>query len=156
MGPGVSGLINITVATYTCEGCPGSGLFETEEGGLQVTLDANGIGCTSNGLDNIDRRDYDNGITAFFDADRLVETGGDDDDGLGKCRGADLNLRLTGGTATWTGSGTWTAASEIPICINFYGDFKPTCCCELEDRSLVQGASSNLVECGCCATPPCL
>jgi len=156
VGIGVSGLIEIIVITYTCEGCPASGSFETVEGGLKVTLESpNDISCTTNGLDNLDLRDYDNGITSHFDADHLAEGDGDDD-GLGQCRGADLNLRLTGGTATWTGSGTWTGAHEIPICINFFGDYKPTCCCELEDRSLAQGMTTNLVECGCCATPPCL
>jgi len=150
---GVSGVINIAVSTYTCEGCPASGGFETVEGGLQLSLDANGIGCDTNGLDNVDLRDYDNGIVANFDADHWAAD--QDDDGMGGCRGADLNLRLTGGSATWLGTGTWTAASEIPVCINFFGDFKPTCCCELETRSLAQGESSDLIGCACCGTPPC-
>ena len=33
---------------------------------------------------------------------------------------ADLNYGLIGGTATWLGEGTWTAAGQKAICIDFY------------------------------------
>merc|ERR1719348_611684 len=143
---GISGVINITVSTYTCDGCPSSGSFETVEGGLQVTLEGRGgISCSTKGLDNLDQRDYENGVVAFFDADKLDDTNGVDDDGMGQCRGADLNLGLEGGTATWTGTGTWTGSQDVrTICVDFFGDFKPTCCCGLEYGSLAQGESTNL------------
>ena len=54
---------------------------------------------------------------------------------------ADLNYGLTGGTAQWTGEGVWTAtASPSPLCIKFYDpdNNKPTCCCDLADRTLAQ------------------
>ena len=38
------------------------------EGGLKVHLDGDyGTQCDSNGLDNKEKVDYDNGMTAFFD-----------------------------------------------------------------------------------------
>lgn len=104
---GVSGVINITVITETCDGCPSS-LGHTEEGGLQVTLENRGKSCTSEGLDNLEKIDYGTGLTSFFDG----EPDSDNEDGLGGCNFADLKLGLSGGHVTWTGSGTWTAAAE--------------------------------------------
>jgi len=150
---GISGVINITVATFACEGCPASSNFETAEGGVKLSLESGNVGCMTNGLDNLERRDYEAGNVAFFDADHWEDEAVDD--GMGGCRGADLNLSLKGGNATWTGSGTWTATQQIPICVNFYGEYKPTCCCELAQRSLAEGETSDLVNCACCGTPPC-
>ena len=88
--------------------------------------------CTSGGLDNIELVDYSSGNTAVFDG---LPADDGDDDGLDACKGADLNLEVTGGTATWTGQGTWTGVGAGGICVNFYcgglnceEDF---CCCDL-------------------------
>jgi len=147
---GVSGLINITISTEKCEECPGS-MGMTEEGGLQVTLENRLQSCTSNGLDNPELIDYAAGRTSFFDG----ENDDENEDGLGGCEFADLKVGLSSGNVTWTGSGTWTAAEQMPLCINFFGDDKPTCCCNLETRSLDIGESSELTYCKCCALPPC-
>lgn len=91
--------------------------------------------CSSKvGLDNNDEIDYKNGHTALFDG--KPDNDGSDD-GMGGCKGvctslfvsqkkmasffkADLNYGLIGGTATWLGEGTWSAAGQKAICIDFY------------------------------------
>ena len=86
---------------------------------------------------------------AFFDG-QPDDDG--DDDGLGDCKSADLNYGLSGGSATWTGQGTWTGSSQDPVCIQFFpdpaGDIV-SCCCGLETPSLAQEESSELVNCSC-------
>ena len=64
---------------------------------------------------------------------------------------ADLNYGLTGGTATWTGKGTWTGADSNTICIDFYDpdNNKPTCCCSLFKSSLEQDETTDLSGCEC-------
>ena len=96
-----------------------------------------GTFCQSHNLDNLEKVDYDNGMTAFFDG---APDDDGDDDGMGECKGADLNYGLNGGTATWTGEGTWTGTSSSPVCIKFYDpdNNKPTCCCDLADTTLEQ------------------
>ena len=65
----INGIVNITVSTETCSDCEGSGNpLGYLEGGLKVHLDGDyGTQCDSNGLDNKEKVDYDNGMTAFFD-----------------------------------------------------------------------------------------
>ena len=62
-----------------------------------------------------------------------------------------MNFGLNGGTATWSGKGTWTATATEPICIKFFDpqSNKPTCCCELDTPTLNQGEISQLVNCEC-------
>eukprot|EP00091_Calanus_sinicus_P024791 TRINITY_DN9091_c0_g1_i3.p2 TRINITY_DN9091_c0_g1~~TRINITY_DN9091_c0_g1_i3.p2 ORF type:complete len:141 (-),score=35.01 TRINITY_DN9091_c0_g1_i3:41-463(-) len=139
--------MKITVATATCSSCAGSG---TEEEGVKVTLVGkySTTSCTSNGLDNNELVDYDNGKTAYFDG---TPDNDDDDDGLGACKNADLNLGLTSGSATWTGPGSWTAVNGSPICINFYDpdNIKPTCCCDLQKKTLATDETSEFENCHC-------
>ena len=62
--PGYPGLVKITVQTYDCTGCK-----STAEGGLVITIDDDSEAtqpCTTSGLDNADKRDYDNGNLAEF------------------------------------------------------------------------------------------
>ena len=121
------------------------------EGGLSLHLVGylGGSECTSDGLDNIELVDYDNGITAVFDG-KPDDDG--DDDGLGACKGADLNIEVSGGTATWTGRGTWTGVQSQAVCVKFYsvdvGD-EDYCCCDLASPSLAQSEQSDLVNCQC-------
>ena len=136
------------------------------EGGLKVQLVGDyGTQCESDGLDNKEKVDYDNGMTAFFDG--TPDDDNDDGervgqslmfiilsplDGLGGCKLADLNYGLTGGSATWTGKGTWTGSSEDPVCIQFFPDPSGTivnCCCNLDTPSLAQEESSELDNCSC-------
>ena len=107
-----------------------------------------GTFCQSHNLDNLEKVDYDNGMTAFFDG---APDDDGDDDGMGGCKGADLNFGLNGGSATWTGPGTWTANSPDSVCIKFYDPVgnKPTCCCELSTPTLSQDQTSDLVNCEC-------
>ena len=86
---GNSGLTNITINTETCSQCPGSGNpLGTEEGGLKGTLLGEyGTSCESNGLDNLERVDYDNGKTSFFDG---APADDGDDDGLGGCKNVSI------------------------------------------------------------------
>jgi len=150
MQVGNTGLTNITIMTKTCSQCPGSGNpLGVVEQGLKVTLLGEyGTSCESSGLDNLEKVDYDNGKTSFFDG--APEDDGDDD-GLGGCKNADLNYGLTGGTATWTGKGTWTGADSNTICIDFYDpdNNKPTCCCSLAKSSLEQDETTELSGCEC-------
>merc|ERR1712119_45297 len=138
---GINGIVNITVSTETCSDC---------EGSVKVHLDGDyGTQCDSDGLDNKEKVDYDNGLTAFFDG---TPDDDNDDDGLGGCKLADLNYGLTGGSATWTGKGTWTGSSTDPVCIQFFPDPSGdivSCCCDLQTRSLAQGESSELKDCQC-------
>ena len=66
---GINGLANITVRTLTCSQCAGSGNpLGYQEGGLMVSLTGDyGTSCQSRGLDNLEKVDYDNGMTTFFD-----------------------------------------------------------------------------------------
>jgi hypothetical protein len=111
-----------------------------------------GTSCESNGLDNLEVVDYDAGFVSFFDG-QPDDDG--DDDGLGGCKNADLNYGLTGGTATWLGTGQsiWTAADSNAICIDFYdpNNSKPTCCCSLATPSLGYELekTSELTGCEC-------
>merc|ERR1712058_182519 len=94
---GIGGVTNITIITKTCSQCPGSGNpLGTEEGGLKVSLvgEYGSTSCETKGLDNLERVDYDNGKTSFFDG--APEDDGDDD-GLGGCKNYDLNNGLSGG-----------------------------------------------------------
>ena len=142
------------------------------EGGVKVHLIGylGGTECTSDGLDNIELVDYDNGVTAVFDG--LPDDDGDDD-GLGACKGMDLNIEVSGGTATWTGPGTWTGVEAggknllllfllsillllLGVCVNFYCEAvggeeceEDFCCCDLASPSLGQGEESELVNCQC-------
>eukprot|EP00092_Neocalanus_flemingeri_P014933 GFUD01016128.1.p1 GENE.GFUD01016128.1~~GFUD01016128.1.p1 ORF type:complete len:296 (-),score=72.25 GFUD01016128.1:158-931(-) len=144
---GINGVVNITIATHTCSQCGGSGNpLGTKEGGLKVMLLGDyGTSCESNGLDNLERVDYDNGKTSFFDGSPADDA---DDDGLGGCKLADLNYGLTGGSATWTGLGEWTAVDSQAVCINFY-DTTVTCCCELKQKTLSTDNTSELENCLC-------
>ena len=141
--------------TLSCSQCAGSGNpIPVPEGGVKVHLIGayGGTECTSDGLDNIELVDYDNGITAVFNG--LPDDDGDDD-GLGACKGMDLNIEVTGGTATWTAKGTWTGVEAGGVCVNFYcGDSlgeceEDFCCCDLASPSLGQGDKSELVNCQC-------
>jgi len=147
---GVNGITNITVNTKTCSQCEGSGNpLGVVEGGVQLHLiGLYGTECYSDGLDNLEKVDYDNGFNAFFDGS--PDNDGDDD-GMGECKGADTNYGLEGGSATWTGKGTWTAADSEAICIKFYDPFndKPTCCCSLQKPTLTTQETSELTNCEC-------
>ena len=115
--------MKITIHTKICADCVGSGNpLGKVEGGVKVELTgAYETSCISNGLDNLEKVDYDNGKTAFFDGKPDDD---DSDDGLGECKlvstlapfhllsfsygeisfiKADLNKGLEGGTITWTG-----------------------------------------------------
>merc|ERR1719323_1895294 len=98
---GVNGVVNITISTESCSQCAGSANpFGYVEGGLRIYLEGDyGTFCQSHNLDNLEKVDYDNGMTAFFDG---APDDDGDDDGMGECKGADLNYGLNGGTATWT------------------------------------------------------
>jgi len=152
--PSNTGLTNITISTKTCQQCPGTGNpLGVLEIGLQVMLKGEyGTSCESNGLDNLELVDYDAGFVSFFDG-QPDDDG--DDDGLGGCKNADLNYGLTGGTATWLGTGQsiWTAADSNAICIDFYdpNNSKPTCCCSLATPSLGYELekTSELTGCEC-------
>jgi len=136
---------NITVTTSLCEGCSKG----VKEGGVQLLLRGDyGVECLTNGLDNLELEDYTFGNTAVFDGEPELDG---DDDGLGHCKDADLNLSLSGGTATWLGSGVWTASASQPVCLHFYdpGHVKPTCCCDLSNRDLGTYQAADLVNCEC-------
>lgn len=144
----VNGIVNITVSTESCSLCQGSDDPKVE-GGLKVHLEGDwGTQCQSSGLDNREKVDYDAGFTAFFDG---TPDDDNDDDGLGDCKLADLNYGLNGGTAEWTGAGTWTGSVSDTVCIMFFDPDNrlPTCCCSLQQRSLAQGESSGLKDCEC-------
>jgi len=147
---GNTGVTKITVKTATCSQCPGSGNpLGTIEMGLKVSLQGEyGTSCESNGLDNLEVVDYDNGKTAIFDGEPADDG---DDDGLGGCKNADLNYGVTGGSAEWTGKGEWTGTSSDTICVDFYdpNNNKPTCCCSLVQSTLGQGESTELTNCSC-------
>ena len=79
-------MTKITVTTSDCEGC-GQGV---KEGGLSVLLIGDyGTECQSNGLDNLELRDYAFGNTAVFDGEPELDG---DDDGLGHCKDVRENL----------------------------------------------------------------
>jgi len=142
---GLPVLTKITVKTKSCDGCASSNV----EQGLQLHLDGRyGTECSTNSLDNSDRVDYSANNVAVFNSTIL---GGNDDHGLGGCNNFDLNVGVTGATATWTGEGTWTPQADKPICVNFYDpeDNKPTCCCDMSKKSLSSKDFVSDLNCSC-------
>jgi len=143
-GAGVAGLIKIEVKTAGCISCSSSGGIE---GGLVVTIaDPSGQSCTSNGLDNLDRIDYQSGNTAAFLADQPS--------GLGGCEYKNLNYDITSGEVTWTGSGTWLGAGHNPLCFYYFDIDDPFYlvynCCDLANNGLAEGESTQLTNCRKC------
>merc|ERR1712198_318826 len=148
---GVNGIVNITIKTASCTGCAGSSDPQgVVEGGVRLFLmGAYGTNCTSEGLDNLELVDYKDGRTTFFDG-KPDDDGSDD--GMGECKGHDMNYGLVGGSATWTGPGEWTGAASSPICIKFFDPEhnKPTCCCDLAIKTLdLIVDTTDLVNCSC-------
>merc|ERR1712013_178628 len=135
------------------QNCPGdvpicTGQHICAPQGLQLHIDGRyGTECSTNSLDNSDRVDYAANNEAVFNSTIL---GGNDDHGLGGCNNFDLNVGVTGATATWTGEGTWTPQADKPICVNFYDpeDNKPTCCCDMSKKSLDSADVADL-SCSC-------
>ena len=73
-------MTNITITTSLCEGCSN----DVKEGGLQLLLRGDyGVECLTNGLDNLELRDFTFGNTAVFDGMPGLDG---DDDGLGHCK----------------------------------------------------------------------
>ena len=61
-----------------------------------------------------------------------------------------LNIGVREATASWTGPGSWTPASENPICVHFYPEeSKPTCCCTLPKSSLSNSDGPTQLSCSC-------
>merc|ERR1712136_668239 len=150
-GPGINGIVNITIKTASCIGCAGSSDPQgVVEGGVRLFLmGAYGAECTSDGLDNLELVDYKDGRETFFDG-KPDDDGSDD--GMGECKGHDMNYGLVGGSATWTGPGEWTGAASSPICIKFFDpeNNKPTCCCDLAIKTLdLIVDTTDLVNCSC-------
>jgi len=150
-GPGVNGIVNITIKTASCTGCAGSSDPQgVVEGGVRLFLmGAYNTECTSEGLDNLELVDYKDGSITFFDG-KPDDDGSDD--GMGECKGHDMNYGLVGGSATWTGPGQWTGAASSPICIKFFDpdNNKPTCCCDLAIKTLdLIVDTTDLVNCSC-------
>ena len=72
---GVNGVSNITVRTETCSQCAGSSNpLGYVEGGLSLHLLGDyDTSCQSNGLDNLEKVDYDNGMVTFFDGEIISD-----------------------------------------------------------------------------------
>jgi len=145
--PRQNSITTITVSTTSCAGCQSG---QVEEG-LQLSLVGkfSSVSCTTTGLDNSDKHDYGSNYVAMFNSTFL---GGTDDHGLGECNNFDLKVGLTGGTAAWTGAGSWTPRVERPVCVNFYDpeNNKPTCCCNLPVPTLAASDGPvQLTDCSC-------
>merc|ERR1719477_576365 len=79
----------ITFQTGSCIGCPSG----TAEGGLKVRLEGeNGFQCQTGGLDHPDKKDYEAGAVAVFDAGEV--------DGLQGCYQEVVTGSVTGGSVT--------------------------------------------------------
>jgi len=110
----------ITFQTGSCIGCPSG----TVEGGLKVRLEGeNGFQCQTGGLDHPDKKDYEAGVVAVFDAGEV--------DGLQGCYQEVVTGSVTGGSVTWTGTGMF-AASKRDICVQLSGE-GVTWCCKMKD-----------------------
>jgi len=139
----LNAITTITARTSSCSECS-SGMAEE---GLQVHLICKyGPECTTGQLDNSDLHDYGSMNVAMFNSTIL---GGTDDHGLGGCNNFDLNVGVTGGTASWTGPGTWHPTPQQSICVDFYGNNKPTCCCTLPQQSLSNADGEVNLTCDC-------
>jgi len=143
--PTLAALESVTVRTSSCSGCSTGNV---EEGLKLHLLGRYGPECTTDNLDNSDRHDYGSSHVAMFNATLM---GGTDDHGLGECNNFDLNIGVTGGTASWTGAGTWTPQSQESICVDFYdpANNKPTCCCTLPGSSLSSSDGAVNLTCDC-------
>jgi len=142
-GAGFPGLTEITITTDSCTDCRTG----NNEGGIILTLnDPFNLTCNTDGLDNQELKDYTANNVAKFLAD--------DNDGMGYCGYANLNFNIKSGTAKWTGTGVWTGASHNPLCFYYYDNTGPHYiiynCCDLQERALSAGKSTELVNCRSC------
>jgi len=140
---GAEVLTSIIVKTQSCSNCvEGSS-------GLQLSLDGQYgmLSCNTNMLDNIEiNHDYAAGNTAVFDGSPALDNS---DDGLGNCRYHDMNLGISRGSASWVGQGSWTPQVSDPICVTFYGEDNPPCCCHLPQGTVLTEATGAVYLKGC-------
>jgi len=134
-------LETIKVYTESCTGC------DKSDEGLEVYLVGPRAGdwrrnCTTNRLDHAGKQDFAAGEATF--------DGLPDKDLLGVCYHAPLNSQVVdGGSVEWLGAGTWTPASPMGICVDWYEIEKPELehvwTCTLEDSG--DGKKWNVKDC---------
>jgi len=129
-------VVNITVKTRSCSGCSSGNV----EQGLKVQLTGllGSPECETDNLDNPEHKDYSSGTTSIFD----------NESGLGGCE-IDLYQSVDSGSASWTGPGTWTPEPEDTVCVDFFGDSNPTCCCSLGQALTSDDGFKPFSNCAC-------
>ena len=149
-------VVNITVKTRSCSGCSSGNV----EQGLKVQLTGllGSPECETDNLDNPEHKDYSSGTTSIFD----------NESGLGGCEVSaclenivyviwklrfisqiDLYQSVDSGSASWTGPGTWTPEPEDTVCVDFFGDSNPTCCCSLGQALTSDDGFKPFSNCAC-------
>jgi len=129
-------LDRITVRTKNCTSC---GHTVTEQGlKLQLTGLMGLVNCTTDNLDNDHHYDYSPGHTAKFGSR----------DGIGGC-GIDMYQSVEKASALWTGLGVWTPRPSKSVCVDFFGDHSPTCCCDLPKGISSDDGWVEMSDCAC-------
>jgi len=130
----------ITVKTQDCANCDPT----QKEQGLQIELTSwmDLETCITENLDRSDHHDYVAGRTSRFGSR----------DGIGPC-GIDLYQEISSAKALWTGPGTWTPNSVDTMCVDFFGDKSPTCCCSLSRSITNSDGWVDLSDCVCHYSP---
>merc|ERR1712059_3335 len=131
-------LDRITIKTEDCTNCEGT--YEEQGLKLQMTGLMDLTNCTTDNLDNVHQHDYLPGRTAKFD-NRV---------GIGGC-GIDMYQSIDSGSALWTGPGIWTPDSTNTVCVDFFGDNSPTCCCNLLKSMSLDDGWVKMSGCTCSA-----
>jgi hypothetical protein len=61
----------------------------------------------------------------------------------------DLFQSVDSANAAWTGPGTWTPESQDTVCVDFFGDGNPTCCCSLASALNKEDGMVPMQGCAC-------
>ena len=110
------------------------------EGGLRVRLESSSAGsCVTSGLDNTEKRDYQQGLEARFTTA---------EEGMAECENFPSGPP-TSGSVTWTGSGVFAARSrEICAEITAEEGAVETWCCLMAQSASSQNVQVSLDNCG--------
>jgi len=137
------GLKSITLDTYTCIGCQGAQGIRDEDGPFMILVGNSGVSCNTRQLDNPRVVDFDNGKSANFVTEDILQS----------CYKADLGTSIVDGSIHWTSLiGTWKPKK---IKLNWSNSQLDSECCCLNKSSLSSSSMvGKLVDCSPCHNHP--
>jgi len=137
------GLLSIVLDTQSCTGCQGSQGIKDEDGPFLILEGSSGASCNTRQLDHPNQIDFDNGKSAEFSDEVILQT----------CYKADLTS-VTKGTLRWTASqGLW-APKNKQIKLRWSGSTDLVCCCLSRADLSSTNPAASLTSCSDCSTSP--